>query len=76
MIMPFLKIKGIGKVKTSRKLPKLKKIVIIAGKKFKADKETQRVLFAAGNLAKGERLRLQKKFGLPKSLVPRKRVKA
>lgn len=68
MIMPIVKIKGIGKVRTSRKLPKLKKTVTIAGKKFKADRETQKVIFASKNLAKGERARLNKKFGL----IPKK----
>ena len=63
--MPILNIKGIGKVKVKGRLPKFKKMIKIGNKRFKADIEAQKLIFARDNLARNERKRLSKKFGIP-----------
>ena len=61
--MPFVNVKGLGRVKLKKKVPKsFPKTIRIGNKTFKADRRMQRVLFIKNNLAKGESSRLRKKL--------------
>lgn len=61
--MPFVNVKGLGRVKLKKKVPKsFPKTIRIGNKTFKADRRMQRVLFIKNNLAKGESSRLRKKI--------------
>ncbi len=61
--MPFVNVKGLGRVKLKKKVPKRFPMTIrIGNKTFKADRKMQRVLFIKNNLAKGESGRLRKKL--------------
>ena len=61
--MPFVNVKGLGRVKLKKKVPKsFPKTIRIGNKTFKADRKVQRVLFIKNNLAKGESSRLRKKI--------------
>lgn len=61
--MPFVTVKGIGRIKLKKKIPRtFPKTIRIGNKIFKADKKFQRVNFIKNNLAKGESSRLRKKF--------------
>ncbi len=61
--MPFAFVKGIGRVKVKKKVPRtFRKTIKIGNRIFKADREAQRIIFIDKNLAKGERARLRKKF--------------
>lgn len=61
--MPFATVKGLGRVKLKKKIPKsFPNTIRIGNKTFKADRKMQRVLFIKNNLAKGESGRLRKKL--------------
>ena len=61
--MPFAIVKGIGRIKVKKRVPKsFPKRIRIGNKTFKTDREAQRVIFIRNNLAKGESTRLRKKF--------------
>ena len=61
--MPFANVKGIGRVKVKKRVPKsFPKSIRIGNRTFRTDREAQRVLFIQKNLAKGESNRLRKKF--------------
>lgn len=61
--MPFVNVKGLGRVKLKKRVPKsFPKTIRIGNKTFKADRRMQRVLFIKNNLAKGESGRLRKKL--------------
>lgn len=61
--MPFANVKGIGRVKLKKKIPRtFPKTIRIGNATFKADRKMQRVIFIKSNLAKGESSRLRKKM--------------
>ena len=61
--MPFATVKGLGRIKLKRKVPRaFPKTIRIGNKTFNADKKIQKILFIKNNLAKGESSRLRRKF--------------
>lgn len=61
--MPFANVKGLGRVKLKKKIPKtFPRTIRIGNKTFQADRKMQRVLFIKNHLAKGESGRLRKKL--------------
>lgn len=61
--MPFAVVKGLGRIKVKKKVPRsFPKSIRIGNKTFKTDREAQRIIFIRNNLAKGESSRLRKKL--------------
>lgn len=60
--MPFMTIRGAGKVKVTKRPKRIPKTVKIGNRKLKVDKSTFKTIWASNHLAKGERKRLKKRW--------------
>lgn len=64
--MPYMTIRGMGKIKVKKKPPRrFSKTVKIGNRVFKTDPTVQKLLWANKHITAKERKRLTKKWGLP-----------